>query len=160
MTFSRLTWIRQNSFIYYSCSFCRLANFVLQTNSFEQFNKLEIINQISFWRSSFETKEITINMFLLSKSPNTAPELTISHLQYLGMIELWLLLCLSSLYSAPTNIQSVTGLFEFPNQTPYDTHLEINNHGFLWSPVTRPADYIEHLGCNYPQYPQYPHVVL
>ena len=92
-------------------------------------------------------------MFLLSKSPNTAPELTISHLQDLGMIELRLLLCLSSLYSAPTNIQSVTGLFEFPNQTPYDTHLEINNHGFLWSPVTRPADYIGHLGCNYPQYP-------
>ena len=89
-------------------------------------------------------------MFLLSKSPNTAPELTISHLQDLGMIELRLLLCLSSLYSAPTNIQSVTGLFEFPNQTPYDTHLEINNHGFLWSPVTRPADYIGHLGCNYP----------
>ena len=69
-------------------------------------------------------------MFLLSKSPNTGPELTKSHLQCLGMIELWLLLCLSSLSSAPTNIQSVTGLFEFPNQTPYDTHLEINNHGF------------------------------
>ena len=152
----RLTWIRQNSFIYYSCSFCRLANFVLQTNSFEQFNKLKIINQISFWRSSFETKEITINMFLLSKSPNTAPELTISHLQDLWMIELWLLLCLSSLYSAPTNIQSVTGLFEFPNQTPYDTHLEINNHGFLWSPVTRPADYIGHLKCNYPSIHQPP----